>query len=207
MNWTVVVALRSIQEAKSRLRPASATSQAHLQLVSAIRSDTLQAIRGATGVSGIFVVSDAPGDGVDLVQQEPGLNAAFSEAVAAVRQRAPAEPVAVMVADLAALRPTDLHDALRLAATTPRGFVADLDGRGTTLVSVLAGEVFSPSFGPGSASRHAETMTRLSADDRLRCDVDTPDDLRLAAELGLGERTRTLLAARGIPSLTSTRHD
>ncbi|SDJ28072.1 2-phospho-L-lactate guanylyltransferase [Frankineae bacterium MT45] len=207
MNWTVVVALRSVRSAKSRLRPASTSAQAHQDLVSAIRGDTLQAIAGAGLVARIFVVSDEPGHGVDLVQSEPGLNAAFAEAVATVREQSHRAPVAVLVADLAALRASDLDEALRLAAATPRGFVADRDGSGTTMLTVLAGEPFRPSFGPGSALRHAESMTALPVDVRLRCDVDTPDDLGVAAELGLGERTRAILAARGLPPLTSTRHD
>src|SRR5690349_16450440 len=68
---------------------------------------------------------------------------------------------------------------------------ADRAGTGTTLLLAAPGEPLDPRFGRGSAAAHAATgAVRVGAALRsLRCDVDTPHDLAVAAELGLGTFT------------------
>ena len=59
-----------------------------------------------------------------------------------------------------------------------------------------------PSFGAGSAARHAlDGAVEIDASDlpTLRADVDLPGDLRTAAALGLGAATAGLLGAAAGP--------
>jgi 2-phospho-L-lactate guanylyltransferase len=100
--------------------------------------------------------------------------------------------VAALSGDLPALRPDEISVALRAAASWPEAFVPDLQGSGTTLYAASPGAGFRPAFGPDSRSRHvaqgaAELL--LPGITGLRRDVDTAQDLRDAARLGLGART------------------
>jgi 2-phospho-L-lactate guanylyltransferase len=55
---------------------------------------------------------------------------------------------------------------------------------------------FQPRFGPGSRDRHVTAgAVELALPELrgLRQDVDTPGDLRLAADLGVGPRTAAVL--------------
>lgn len=196
MRWTVLVPVKSLPEAKSRLTGASVDPAAHRRLVQAIRADTIASARAAEGVARLVLVTDRPGEhGTDLafVQTAPGLNAALAEAAADAVTRWPQDAIAALVGDLPALRPEDLARALRLAGEHPHAFVADSAGSGTTLLTSLPGRPLYPQFGAGSAGRHARLAHPIDADRGLRCDVDTADDLRAATALGLGPATRAEL--------------
>ena len=107
-------------------------------------------------------------------------------------------PRAALLGDLPALRPADLADALRAAASVDRGVVADAEGTGSTLVAARAGVAWQSSFGDGSFARHVELgCAPLPVPDAstLRRDVDTADQLAAARALGLGPRTAALLSS------------
>jgi 2-phospho-L-lactate guanylyltransferase len=205
--WSLVVPAKLLSRAKTRLAPLTAAlgddaPARHRELVLAMLGDTVAAALASPAVAGVLVVTDDPGVG-DLVRSlgarttpdEPdrGLNAALAHGAATARA-AGARAVAAMSSDLPALRPEELTAAL--AAVTGRGFVADAEGTGTTLLGAVAGEL-DPRFGPGSAAAHeAGGAVRLAGDwPGLRRDVDTADDLATAAALGTGPRTARLLAA------------
>ena len=109
-----------------------------------------------------------------------------------------------LAGDLPALRPDELTAALGVAARLGTAFVPDADGTGTTLYAAAPGAQFRPRFGPASRDRHlatgaveigtGEIGTGLAG---LRRDVDTIEDLRAAAKIGLGSRSRALLPADG----------
>jgi 2-phospho-L-lactate guanylyltransferase len=87
--------------------------------------------------------------------------------------------------------------ALRAAASWPEAFVPDVQGTGTTLYTAGPGITFRPAFGPDSRLRHAAhgaAELLLPGIAGLRRDVDTGDDLRAAARLGLGARTSAVAA-------------
>lgn len=202
MDWTVVVPVKAMPGAKSRLARAHrdgagdpVPAAVHDALVTALRVDTLSAARGAAGVGRVVVVTDrvAPvPDGADevMVQSQPGLNAALSEAAEAVARRRPGDGIAALVGDLPALRPGELAEALAAAAAVRRGFVPDHTGSGTTLLTARPGAPLSPAFGAGSAGAHrAGGAVRLDAGPGLRQDVDTAADLRGALALGVGPAT------------------
>jgi 2-phospho-L-lactate guanylyltransferase len=207
MRWTVLVPMRSLPNAKSRLA-ASVPSELFTQLVEAIRVDTLTAAREAAPVARVVVVGDLPGDGVTLVQRTPGLNGALRDGAAHARAHWPRDGVAALVGDLPALRPGHLADALDAAAAEPAAFVPDHSGTGTTLLTATPPALLDPRFGAGSAARHAAVAVALTAAAGLRHDVDTAGDLTAAAALGLGPRTSQVLGTpETLLSFSSTRHD
>lgn len=197
--WTIVVPLKALPEAKSRLADGLDPAQ-HARLVEAIRADTFAAVAASTAVARTLVVFDrAPDDASDylpldrLVQSGVGLNAAIREAATAARDRWPGTAVAALVGDLPALRSAELQAALDLAAEHPRSFVADSAATGTTLLTARPGCDLSPAFGLGSASQHARIAQSLPAGPGLRLDVDTAADLQAAQQLGVGPATRAVL--------------
>jgi 2-phospho-L-lactate guanylyltransferase len=211
----VLIPTKSLPEAKSRLAGATADGAAHRRLVLAIRADTVAAARAAVGVARLVIVTDAPAEaGPDLtfMQSAPGLNAALAEAAADATTRWPHEGIAALLGDLPALRESELAAALAQASVVRRGFVPDAAGTGTTLLTVQPGGPLAPAFGPGSAARHGAEAERLDAGPGLRQDVDTHEDLAVAADLGLGPATSAVLGAPN-PSAAvhllqaSSRHD
>ncbi|MBC8994510.1 2-phospho-L-lactate guanylyltransferase [Micromonospora chalcea] len=198
-HWTVVMPVKRLGAAKSRLRGAL-PGVPHEELALALAADTLRAARACPAVAGVLVVTDdarvrAAADAAGArVAADPGagLNAAFRHGAAVAGPRA---AVAGLTADLPALRPAELAAALR-ATQGVRGYVADAPGGGTVLLAAPAGVPLAPRFGPGSAAAHAASGALPLAGDwpSLRRDVDTPADLAAAAGLGLGPRTAALLA-------------
>jgi 2-phospho-L-lactate/phosphoenolpyruvate guanylyltransferase len=204
ITWSVLMPVKVLAQAKSRLAPLAGPRRGELAL--ALAKDTLsvvlkceaaarvvvitddEAAAGALGALGALVVPDEPRD---------GLNAALRHGAAYAAPRWPGAGLAALSADLPALRPLELARALHAAAAWPNAFVADAAGDGTTLYTAAPGVAFRPAFGGASRSRHAAGgAAELGLDDvpGLRRDVDTPADLRAAAALGLGPRTAPLAA-------------
>jgi len=194
VRWTVIIPAKALPEAKSRLLPAAADPAQHRRLVLAIRADTLAAAAAAEGVARVLVVTDRPGIPDALVQTSPGLNAALRDAAERAARNWTEDGVAALVGDLPALQPGALGAALAQAAGHRRSFVPDAAGTGTTLLAVQPGVPLDPAFGAHSAARHACSAVALDAEPSLRQDVDTADDLQVAADLGLGPATAAALA-------------
>jgi 2-phospho-L-lactate guanylyltransferase len=121
-----------------------------------------------------------------------------------VRAAPPGRPTAVLLGDLPALRPADLSAGLRATARTlaarpqaPMAAVPDAEGSGTVLLAARTAAALDPAFGPSSLAEHRRRGAAVVEldDDRLRHDVDTPADLRVALALGVGPRTASQLAA------------
>lgn len=211
MQWRVVVPIKRGAPAKTRLRPATREQAHHAELVRAIQLDTLGAVLALQThplLGGLFVVSgevsaEAFGQpatmlpaGIEVLPDAGGgLNTALAAAAAELSRRFPGDGVAALVADLPALRAADLLAVLRRAPATGRGFVRDLDGSGTTLLTAGPGEPLGPLFGPDSAQRHLDSgACELDAAASLRCDVDSAADLRRCLQLGVGMLTSQLVA-------------
>jgi 2-phospho-L-lactate/phosphoenolpyruvate guanylyltransferase len=195
-HWTVIVPVKLLAVAKRRLRGV-VPAQWHEALVLAMAQDTVAASVAASGVSEVLVVTADPlvataasALGARWVPEPPrgDLNAAVRHAAAALDGR----PVAALPADLPALRPVELAAALRSAGTEPSpAYVADTAGTGTVLLAAPDGSALGPRFGSDSAAAHARAGARTLDGDwpTLRRDVDTPEDLAVAAQLGLGTHT------------------
>ncbi|MEV4499020.1 2-phospho-L-lactate guanylyltransferase [Micromonospora arborensis] len=203
-RWAVVVPVKHLAAAKSRLRGAL-PGVPHEELALALAADTLRAVLACPAVAEALVVTDdarvaaaARAAGARVLPDGPdaGLNAAFRHGATGTS----AGWVAGLTADLPALRPTELAGALLAAQNgrpAVRRFVPDAPGSGTTLLTAPPGVPLDPRFGVGSAVAHAASgALPLSGDwPSLRRDVDTPADLTAAARLGLGPRTAALVAA------------
>jgi 2-phospho-L-lactate/phosphoenolpyruvate guanylyltransferase len=197
--WSVVIPVKVLAEAKSRLAALSGTYRARLAL--AMAADTVAAALAAAPVAGVIIVTDDEVVGAELgglgavvIADEPaaGLNAALAFGAAYSQRHWPQRGRAAMAGDLPALRPGELALALDRAAAAGEAFVPDAAGTGTTLYAAGPGTAFAPAFGPGSRDRHRAAGAKeldLPALHGIRQDVDTPDDLRLAAGLGVGPRT------------------
>ena len=203
-GWSVLLPVKVLAQAKSRLADLAGPRRAELAL--ALACDTVTAVLGCEAAARAVVITDDPvaqatlGDlGALVIPDEPrdGLNAALRHGAAVAAARWPGCGTAALSADLPALRPAELARALNAAAAWPTAFVADAAGDGTTLYTAAPGAAFRPAFGLASRARHtADGAAELDLTQvpGLRRDVDTPADLRGAAALGLGRRTAPLAA-------------
>ncbi|MET8943016.1 2-phospho-L-lactate guanylyltransferase [Streptomyces sp. NPDC004542] len=205
MQWTLVIPLKPLERAKSRLADTAADGL-RPGLALAFAQDTVAAALACPAVTDVAVVTDdalagreLAALGAHIVPDEPGsgLNAALTHAAAVVRASRPKSPLAALNADLPALRPLELARVLSAASEFPRAFLPDAAGVGTTLLAAVADRELRPAFGPGSRLRHrtsgaAELL--LDAVDSVRQDVDTGEDLRAALALGVGPRTAAATA-------------
>ncbi|AOS65307.1 2-phospho-L-lactate guanylyltransferase [Actinoalloteichus hymeniacidonis] len=204
----LLVPVKMLHAAKSRLLGAAddgvGNPERHAQLVVALLLDTLTAARAAEGVRRVIAVTSdltvsaaVRAEGLTVLAEPPsgGLNAALQHGSTQLLSGDPTVRVGALQADLPALRSEDLAEALAQAGDR-RAFCADRQGTGTTMLIAAPGSPLLPGFGVGSAERHAASGAVQVGTDRptLRCDVDTEDDLRAAAGLGLGENTRAVLA-------------
>jgi 2-phospho-L-lactate/phosphoenolpyruvate guanylyltransferase len=202
--WAVVVPVKVLAHAKSRIAPLAGPRRAELAL--AMASDTVRAVVASRAAAQVIVVTDDPvaaeelaAVGATVIPDEPraGLNAALSHGAACAERLWPGSALAALSADLPALQAAELDTALRGAELWPEAFVPDRQGSGTTLYTAAPGVPFRPGFGLESRRRHAEGGAAELLPPGiagLRRDVDTPEDLRAAARLGLGPRTLALAA-------------
>ena len=202
LTWSIVIPVKVLARAKSRLSELAGPRRAELAL--AIAADTVAAAVSCPQVTAVIVVSDDPtaaealaGLGAVVVPDEPddGLNPALVHGAAAAASMHPGSATAALAADLPALRPAELGRALDAAGRWPEAFMPDAAGSGTTLYTATAGHGFRPRFGPESRARHAAAGVvelPLAGVPGLRRDVDTPGDLDSAVSLGLGPRTAAI---------------
>ncbi|MEU6912724.1 2-phospho-L-lactate guanylyltransferase [Streptomyces olindensis] len=210
MQWTLVVPLKPLAQAKSRLAD-TADDGLRPDLALAFAQDTVAAALACPAVRDVAVVTNDARAGRELaalgaaiIPDEPGsgLNAALAHGTGAVRSARRGSPVAALNADLPALRPRELSRVLDSAAEFPRAFLPDAAGIGTTLLSAAPGLELRPAFGTDSRARHRTSGAvelSLAAVDSVRQDVDTGDDLRSALALGVGPHTAAAAARLLIP--------
>ncbi|HET7899701.1 MAG TPA: 2-phospho-L-lactate guanylyltransferase [Candidatus Nanopelagicales bacterium] len=198
-SWTVVVPVKRLDGAKSRLSTRAAAVRRDLSLAFAL--DTVAAALAAGPA--VHVVTDdervaeavrSLGAAVVTDSSGGGLNDALRLAEDVLRAGG-AGDLAALAGDLPALRPGELAAALAEAGEHARAFVPDAVGTGTTLLCARAGTPLDPRFGARSCAAHASSgAARLSAPGAagLRRDVDTEVDLWDAVRLGVGPATAAL---------------
>lgn len=198
-RYAVLVPIKLLHRAKTRLGAVPAQRRRSLALAFVL--DTVTAALAAQRTGAVLVVTDDPDVarqavdlGASVVPDGVGgdLNGSLVQAAAEAARRWPSWQPVALCADLPALRPDALDDAL--AAVTDRpAVVPDHSGTGTTLFTAGHPE-FRPRFGPGSLARHvADGAVVLPAAERLRQDVDEPDDLARVLALGVGPHTAAVL--------------
>lgn len=202
-SWVVVVPVKRSTHGKTRLEVEGVDRAA---LARAISLDTIEAAARCEAVLQVVVVSDDPALARDAAMipalrfvpegEARGLDAAVATGIEAIDPGG-RMPRAALLGDLPALRPADLAEALRAAASVDRAVVADAEGTGSTLVTAGPGVEWTSSFGDGSFARHTSAgCTALEIPDAstLRRDVDTAAQLEAAVALGVGARTAAVLA-------------
>lgn len=190
--------------ARGKSRLVAPSDEDRRALARAFALDTVAACLATTRVAEVLVVTDDAGfarelgalgcaaipDGV-----AGDLNGTLREAAAEARRRWPRLSAVALCADLPALRPEDLDDALARVPPGVGAFVADAARVGTTLYTAPY-DAFDPHYGPGSRAAHLEAgaveVGGLLAS--LRRDVDDLADLAAAQALGLGPRTAGVVA-------------
>jgi 2-phospho-L-lactate guanylyltransferase len=202
LTWSVVIPVKVLAQAKSRLAGLADADRRALALAMAV--DTVAAAVGCRYVGAVVVVTDdrsVSGEvsllGAAVIADSPGagLNQALVAGAEHSAGRWPGYGRAALLADLPALTSGDLTAALCAASAVPSAFVADAAGTGTTMYAARPGSAFRPRFGPGSRGLHQQagvTELDLPSVPGLRQDVDTVDDLRVAAAIGLGRRSAAL---------------
>ena len=202
LRWSLVIPVKVLARAKSRLAGLAGSRRGELAL--AMAADTVAAAVACPAIGAVIVVTDDAaaaaelgGLGAHVVADEPraGLNPALVFGAAYADARWPGRGRAGLAADLPALDPAEIGRALAAASGWAEAFVPDAAGSGTTLYTAGPAASFCPRFGPGSRDRHlARGAAELDLPGMagLRRDVDTPADLRSAAKLGLGPRTAAL---------------
>jgi 2-phospho-L-lactate guanylyltransferase len=203
VDWSVVIPVKRMGLAKTRLR-GGLPGVPHHDLVLSLAADTVAAAVACRTVAAVLVVTDEPVVrrtvnrlGAEAVADLPdaGLNPALAFGADQATRRHPGAGVAALGADLPALRPEELADALFAAAAHPRAYVCDQERTGTVLLTVRPGSRLDPRFGLGSARTHRDSgAVELDGEwPSLRRDVDTAGDLATAIALGVGPRTAATL--------------
>lgn len=196
----LIIAVKQLGVAKTRLAPAFPAPQREA-VVLAMLVDTITAALDARGLAHITVVT--PDEAAAAAAAELGtevladptpdghadpLNNALAIAERAVAASVP--NIVVLQGDLPALQTYELDEAITAARAHPRSFVADRHGMGTAALFAF-GVPLHPMFGRNSSMRHRESgaLELTGAWPGLRCDIDTPDDLAVARQLGVGPAT------------------
>lgn len=194
---TVLVPVKWTGRGKSRLDVPVDRRRA---LALAMAQDTVAAAAAAEGVLEVVVVTEDDQDAQDLQLHDrvrtvratvDGLNPSLRQALAALPPGTGA--VAVLPADLPALRPQDLADALRSAVGTGFAVVGDRDGIGSTLLYADRVLGLVPDYGGASLARHraaGAVELPIPTESTLRHDVDLIVHLTTTH----GPRTRAVLA-------------
>lgn len=200
-TYVVLVPVKAPTVGKSRL--ASLGAQRRHELAEAFALDTVEVALACPAVQRVVAITDDAGlagalaaRGCEVLPDVPagGLNAALRYAAEHAHGRWPQLRPVALCADLPALRPEDLGDALARAAVVAgdqAAFVPDHAGTGTTTYTAPS-ELFAPHFGVGSREAHlaAGAVELADAPAGLRLDVDEVADLELALALGVGAHTR-----------------
>jgi 2-phospho-L-lactate guanylyltransferase len=204
-RWSVVVPLKPLESAKTRLR--GVPPGVRQALVVAMASDVRDAVLACEEVRQVVVVTRdsrwryvlaRPGVRFAADSPEDSLNDALRRAAAVCWDALPDHGVAALTADLPALTLGELRSALRQASCSAASFVADAQGEGTTLFATQPSFPFDSHYGPQSRRRHREAGAmeiRGLPGAGIRQDVDTVEDLQAVQLLGVGRHTAAALRA------------
>lgn len=226
MTVFVIVPVKKLDEAKSRLSPLLADSERELFCLR-----MLEDVLGAVGSVGrphrtVVVGADAV---VSLIarrlgarflpETRPGLNRAVSEATAwCIREGA--ESALILPADIPLAAPQDLDGILSLGEEAAVVISPSRGGEGTNALLLTPPDAIPPSYGRRSFQRHAEEASRrgirlhMFKSLRIALDIDTPRDLtdflslsdgwtrtyKFLERIGAAERLRRMEEWRGGPT-------
>ncbi len=195
MTTLAVLPIKSFDEAKQRLR-AGLDPTPRRALVEAMFSDVLIALRRATLVDQVLVVSAdnvaqriAGGyDAMVLQDDDLGHNDAAARGAARALELG-VDRVLMVPGDCPLLSPRELDELLRRPVPSPSLLVVpDRHGTGTNALVMTPPDALQPAFGPGSHDRHHEHAGTAGVHvesvevPSLALDIDTPEDLAAVEE-------------------------
>lgn len=201
-RWSVILPVKPFGVAKSRMLCEDAD---RADLARAMAFDVLDVLVGARTVRSILVVtadaemtSRARSAGATVLQDRPflwhdPLNQGVRQAARWLGNHRPDDGVAVVLSDLAALRVEVLDDVLAAAQAHDKGFVPNVRGSGSTILTARDGRFLTSAYGDGSALAHSRLGHRrlVGAPRGAMLDLDTLHDLRTSMP-DLGVRTAAM---------------
>ena len=206
----LLIAVKRLGVAKTRLAPVF-PSPVREAVVLAMLADTIASASAVDAVRRIIVVT--PDDAAAATAADFGADVLcdptpaehpnpLNNALAAAERRLAESATGItnivaLQGDLPALQPQELAEAISAAAAHRRSFVADRHSTGTAALFAFATGL-DPRFGRDSSERHrySGAVELTGAWPGLRCDVDTPEDLAAARQLGLGPAATRVLDRR-----------
>ncbi len=198
MSLWAIVPVKPLRRGKSRLAGVL-TDEERTFINYTMLGNTLKALKAATEVDHVLVVSRDPGalalarDFEAKTLQEDGtsdnLNMALKRATV-VAQLYAAQRILILPADLPLISPDGIRELINLAANPPVVVIApDRRHEGTNALLVNPAGLIDYQFGVGSFARHAgqakQFNVRVEVLDlkELGLDLDLPEDLNLLRQL------------------------
>lgn len=190
MRTQAILPMKSLPDAKRRLMEELSPGPRRA-LVEAMFSDVLVALRRATHVDEIIVISSdrdaqeiAGGYGADVLDDEQlGHSEAASLAIASTMENG-VERALLVPGDCPLLDPAELDALLERPVEPPNALIIpDRHGTGTNALLLTPPDSLPPAFGEGSCQRHASnarlvgTVHEVVEVPSLALDIDTPEDL------------------------------
>jgi 2-phospho-L-lactate guanylyltransferase len=211
MQMLAVLPIKTLSEAKQRLQHGLAPGPRRA-LAEAMFSDVLVALRRATAVEHILVVSEdhaaqqiAGGYGANVLDdRREGHNAAADLAIKWAMESGVGR-VLLVPGDCPLLNPKELDELIDRPVDAPAALIVpDRHGTGTNALLLTPPDALTPSFGPDSCRRHASLASEAGVAHEivrvpsLALDIDTPEDLtaleaQLAGTRGGAAHTRGML--------------
>lgn len=204
-----IVPVHALEGAKSRLG-GTLDAEERQALVLGLLDRTVRAADAVDAIDSVVVVSPDPtilraasaAGATPVRQTDLGLNEGLRTA-ARWAEADGATAVAILAADLPAITAATIGSVVASAANAARStpdrplvaLVADRHGRGTNALLVSPPDAIAFAFGAGSRAAHlaaaaAAGATVVELEGPLSLDLDLPDDLILAEELGLLDPAR-----------------
>jgi 2-phospho-L-lactate guanylyltransferase len=184
-----LVPVKALDDAKGRLAPSLGPIERRL-LTIAMLEDVVAALQATEGLEPPVVISPdreiwrrADAMGCKVIEEEPGAADLNRSLARAAGMLAGDGGLLVVAADLPLATPGAIGRVLQAAGRAPVVVVPSRDGAGTNVLAWRDRASFQPGFGPGSARRHLAAAGAVRHDEpELALDVDTVEDLRVAAE-------------------------
>ena len=184
-----IIPVKGLLDSKSRLS-RSLDQRDKKKLILAMLKDVLTAVEESELFSRVLVVSPDRNveaeanlqDGDFFHQEGAGLNAGIRQStLLAMRERA--SSVAVVLADIPLVEPSDLKELYSAGNTAQRVVLSPSLKGGTNIMIREPPDIIAPAYGRWSFSTHLRAAQKTGiavysfSNPRLSFDVDTPDDL------------------------------
>lgn len=184
MGWLAVVPLKARAGRKTRLA-GHLTPQQRYELSQTLFAHVVLTLSAAPSIDAVAALSNLRPEGYTgrlIGDQGRGLNAELTALACDIGDM----PLLIMHADLPLVGPDDVA-ALLEASAGGCAIAPDRHGAGTNALALTTAAQFSFAFGPDSLAQHvaqAKGRARLVTRPGLALDIDTADDLAIAAAAG-----------------------